>query len=60
MKTGFDPDKYIIEQSKYILERVNDYDKLYLEFGGKLFPTFTPSVSFQGLTKMQKSNYFSS
>ena len=36
MKTGFDPDKYIIEQSKYILERVNDYDKLYLEFGGKL------------------------
>lgn len=36
MKTGFDPKKYIEEQSKYILERVNDYDKLYLEFGGKL------------------------
>ena len=35
-KTGFDPQKYIEEQSKYILERVNDYDKLYLEFGGKL------------------------
>ncbi len=36
MKTGFDPQKYIEEQSKFILERVNNYDKLYLEFGGKL------------------------
>lgn len=35
-KIGFDPQKYIEEQSKYILERVNHYDKLYLEFGGKL------------------------
>lgn len=35
-KFGFDPEKYIEEQSKYILERVNNYDKLYLEFGGKL------------------------
>jgi len=36
MKIGFDSKKYLEEQSKYILERVNDYDKLYLEFGGKL------------------------
>jgi len=36
MKLGFDPQKYMDEQSKYILERVNNYDKLYLEFGGKL------------------------
>ncbi|MCT4620271.1 MAG: DUF1846 domain-containing protein [Marinisporobacter sp.] len=36
MKKGFDPKKYLEEQSKFILERVNDYDKLYLEFGGKL------------------------
>jgi len=36
MKKGFDPQKYIDEQSKFILERVNNYDKLYLEFGGKL------------------------
>lgn len=36
MNAGFDPQKYIEEQSKYILERVNNYDKLYLEFGGKL------------------------
>jgi uncharacterized protein (UPF0371 family) len=37
MKTGFDQKKYLEEQSKFILERVNNYDKLYLEFGGKLF-----------------------
>ena len=36
MKVGFDPNKYLEEQSKYILERVNNFDKLYLEFGGKL------------------------
>jgi uncharacterized protein (UPF0371 family) len=36
MEVGFDHKKYLEEQSKYILERVNNYDKLYLEFGGKL------------------------
>lgn len=36
MQQGFDCEKYLEEQSKYILERVNNYDKLYLEFGGKL------------------------
>ena len=36
MKIGFDHNKYLEEQSKYILERVNNFDKLYLEFGGKL------------------------
>ena len=36
MKIGFDYEKYLAEQSKFILERVNNYDKLYLEFGGKL------------------------
>lgn len=40
MKIGFDHNKYIEEQSKYILERVNNYDKLYLEFGGKLLGDF--------------------
>ncbi len=35
-KQGFDPQKYIEEQSKFILERVHQFDKLYLEFGGKL------------------------
>lgn len=36
MNIGFDHKKYLEEQSKYILERVNNYDKLYIEFGGKL------------------------
>ncbi len=40
MKIGFDHKKYLEEQSKYILERVNNYDKLYLEFGGKLLFDF--------------------
>ncbi|MCJ8007900.1 DUF1846 domain-containing protein [Lederbergia wuyishanensis] len=35
-KVGFDSEKYLEEQSSYILERVQHYDKLYLEFGGKL------------------------
>ena len=35
---GFDSEKYIEEQSKYILERINadKTERLYLEFGGKL------------------------
>lgn len=36
MKIGFDENKYLEEQSKYILERVGKCDKLYMEFGGKL------------------------
>ena len=36
MKQGFDHQVYIREQSKYILERVKSWGKLYLEFGGKL------------------------
>lgn len=37
-KLGFDAEKYIEEQSKYILERINtgNSERLYLEFGGKL------------------------
>ena len=37
-KKGFDAEKYIEEQSKYILERINqgNSQRLYLEFGGKL------------------------
>lgn len=36
MEIGFDHERYIEAQSRYILERVKDWDKLYLEFGGKL------------------------
>ena len=40
MQLGFDSEKYLEEQSQYILERVNSYDKLYLEFDGKLIGDF--------------------
>ena len=38
MNIGFDSEKYLEEQSKYILERINGHacERLYLEFGGKL------------------------
>ncbi|MCK5239869.1 MAG: DUF1846 family protein, partial [Candidatus Thorarchaeota archaeon] len=35
-KKGFDTSKYLSAQIKQIMERVNQFDKLYLEFGGKL------------------------
>ncbi len=37
MKIGFDHKKYLEEQSKYILERVNDYDKLIFRIWRKAF-----------------------
>jgi len=41
MKTGFDNQKYLTMQSEHIRERISQFgDKLYLEFGGKLFDDF--------------------
>ena len=41
MKIGFDNDKYLKMQSAHIMERISQFDnKLYLEFGGKLFDDF--------------------
>ncbi len=38
MKFGFDNDKYLKIQSEHIRERIEKFgDKLYMEFGGKLF-----------------------
>ena len=38
MKIGFDNEKYLKMQSEHIRERISKFDnKLYLEFGGKLF-----------------------
>ena len=38
MKTGFDNNKYLQIQSEQIKKRISQFgDKLYLEFGGKLF-----------------------
>ena len=41
MKIGFDNEKYLTMQSEHIRERINQFDnKLYLEFGGKLFDDY--------------------
>ena len=37
MKTGFDSEKYLKIQTEKIEERIKMFDKLYLEFGGKIF-----------------------
>ncbi|MDI9469784.1 MAG: DUF1846 domain-containing protein [Bacillota bacterium] len=35
-RIGFDAERYLEEQSRYIRERLEGHDRLYLEFGGKL------------------------
>lgn len=41
MKIGFDNDKYLKMQSEHIRKRISKFgDKLYLEFGGKLFDDY--------------------
>ena len=48
-KIGFDNEKYLEMQSEKILERINTFgDKLYLEFGGKLFDDFHASRVLPG------------
>ena len=49
MKIGFDNEKYLKMQSEHILERIKNFDnKLYLEFGGKLFDDFHASRVLPG------------
>ena len=49
MKTGFDNDKYLSMQSEHIKERISHFDnKLYLEFGGKLFDDYHASRVLPG------------
>ena len=62
-KIGFDNDKYLKMQSAHIRERIAHFgDKLYLEFGGKLFddyhasrvlPGFKPDSKLQMLLKLK-------
>ena len=41
MKIGFDNEKYLVTQSEHIRERIGKFgNKLYLEFGGKLFDDY--------------------
>lgn len=63
MRQGFDNAKYLKMQSEHILERIAKFDnKLYLEFGGKLFddyhasrvlPGFEPSSKLQMLLQLK-------
>ena len=57
MRTGFDNDKYLKIQSEHIKERISQFgDKLYLEFGGKLFDDYHASrvlPGFQPDSKLQ-------
>ena len=49
MKIGFDNDKYLKIQSEHIKERISHFgDKLYMEFGGKLFDDFHASRVLPG------------
>lgn len=49
MKKGFDNDKYLKIQSEHIKERIEKFgDKLYLEFGGKLFDDYHASRVLPG------------
>ena len=62
MKIGFDNQKYLKLQSEHIRDRINQFgDKLYLEFGGKLFddyhasrvlPGFAPDSKLQMLMQL--------
>ena len=63
MKYGFDNAKYLKIQSEHIKQRIATFgDKLYMEFGGKLFddyhasrvlPGFEPDSKFQMLTQLK-------
>ena len=63
MKYGFDNEKYLRIQSEHIKERISKFgNKLYLEFGGKLFddyhasrvlPGFQPDSKLKMLTQLK-------
>ena len=63
MKTGFDNNKYLKIQSEQIKKRIEQFgDKLYLEFGGKLFddnhasrvlPGFKPDSKLEMLKQLK-------
>ena len=54
-KIGFDNDKYLSMQSEHIRERIGQFgDKLYLEFGGKLFDDYHASRVLPGFAPDSK------
>ncbi|MDO5416304.1 MAG: DUF1846 domain-containing protein [Lachnospiraceae bacterium] len=55
MRIGFDNDKYLSLQSEKIKERISNFgDKLYLEFGGKLFDDYHASRVLPGFAPDSK------
>ena len=55
MKRGFDNEKYLKMQSEHIKERIDQFgDKLYLEFGGKLFDDYHASRVLPGFAPDSK------
>lgn len=55
MKIGFDNEKYLQMQSEHIRERIGQFDnKLYLEFGGKLFDDYHASRVLPGFAPDSK------
>ena len=55
MKIGFDNDAYLKMQSEHIKERISHFDnKLYLEFGGKLFDDYHASRVLPGFAPDSK------
>ena len=49
VKKGFDNEKYLKMQSEKIKERIAQFgNKLYLEFGGKLFDDYHASIVLPG------------
>ena len=55
MKIGFDNEKYLSMQSEHIKERISKFDnKLYLEFGGKLFDDYHASRVLPGFAPDSK------
>lgn len=55
MKIGFDNEKYLTMQSEHIRKRIGEFgDKLYLEFGGKLFDDYHASRVLPGFAPDSK------
>ena len=47
-RRGFDNEKYVKLQSQNIRDRISQFGKLYLEFGGKLFDDYHASRVLPG------------
>lgn len=57
MKTGFDNQQYLKMQSEHIRERISAFgNKLYLEFGGKLFDDYHAARVLPGFRPDSKLN----